>query len=148
MRGGRTLLANLVHTNDNRLRDWEKLKLDAADRWLAKHRCVVSNSASVDQYQSQFEPVSSVAEVIVASGGAILVKSLQFVAIAGTPKAVEPANDSASRAKRRNMCCMVSLPFSPARSHSPHGRHLSQLLASWQICLDYSDGTSRPLRVH
>jgi hypothetical protein len=64
------------------------------------------------------EPVSSVAEVIVASGGAILAKSPQLMAIAGTAKAVEPANHSASKAKRGNMRCMISPPVSPTKSHN------------------------------
>src|SRR5271170_1216208 len=44
------------------------------------------------------EPVSSVAEMIVASGGAMLDKSPQLVAIAGTANAIEPTAESASRA--------------------------------------------------
>ena len=55
------------------------------------------------------EPVSSVAEVIVASGGAILVKFPQLVAIAGAAKAVVPTNDSANRAKRGDAWYL--LPF-------------------------------------
>ena len=53
------------------------------------------------------EPVSSVADVTVALGAAILVKSRQLVAIAGTAKAGRPASENASRAKRgitRRMC--------------------------------------------
>ena len=89
------------------------------------------------------EPVSSVAEVIVASGGAILVKSPQLVAVAGTAKAVETANASASRAKRGNMRCIISPPVSPIKSHWHPAGYLSRLLASWQICLDYSDAPPR-----
>ena len=60
------------------------------------------------------KPVSSVAEVIVASGGAILVKFPQLVAIAGAAKAVVPTNDSANRAKRGDACRTCS-PFSRVR---------------------------------
>ena len=83
------------------------------------------------------EPVSSVAEVMVASGGAVLAKSLQLVAIAGTAKAVEPATDSASRAKRGNILHLrSSLQVSPPFFRLPMAGYLSQLLALWQICLD------------
>jgi hypothetical protein len=36
----RALAGSGVRPSRKRLRDWEKPKLDAPDRWLAKHRCV------------------------------------------------------------------------------------------------------------
>jgi hypothetical protein len=57
----------------------------------------------------------SVAEVIVAPAGAMLIKSPQLVAIDGAAKAIEPASDSASRTKRGKMRRMVSPPLFVAK---------------------------------
>src|SRR5271156_856851 len=77
------------------------------------------------------KPVSSVAETIVALGGAMLDKSPQLVAIAGTAEAIEPTAESASRTQRGDIRCIVSPPLFVGQNSLTAIANPGQMLASW-----------------